>query len=64
MKMPPPIDDENLPPEENSLPEFDVRGIVGRIKKLELGDYLYAIGAGVMAFRQIRKHRKEHKDDE
>lgn len=56
MTMPPPLEDEK----DEDEPEIDVRGIIGRIKKLELGDYLYAIGAGVRAFHDIRKHRKEH----
>lgn len=60
MTMPPPLENDE---EDDDEPELDVQGIFGRIKKLELGDYLYAIGAGFRAFHDIRKHRKDENEN-
>lgn len=65
MGMPPPMDaEDDLPDDEDNLPKIDITGILGRVKKIGLGDYIYAIGAGIIAFREARKRRYDHDTEE
>lgn len=55
MAMPPPLHPE-FEREEDS--PCDIREVIGKkIKKLGLADYLDAIGAGLIAFREARERR-------
>lgn len=61
MNMPPPLEPEFKRPEEKDEEDEtprDVRGLIGKIKKLGLGDYLSALGAGLIAFREARQKRE------
>ncbi len=60
MGMPPPMHEDDEDDDGPDLPQIDITGIMARVRKMGLGDYMYAIGAGLVAFREARKRRQEH----
>ncbi len=61
MGMPPPLEPERDDDEDtDTLHGIDVTGLIEKAKKLGISDYIYAIGAGIVAFREQRKRRQDH----
>lgn len=65
MSMPPPLEPKfERPEDEDHEAPRDVCGFLGKIKNLGLGDYLFAIGAGLRAFQESRQKRHDREPEE
>lgn len=65
MSMPPPLEPESDEKEDrDGPPRINLNGLVDRINKLGISDYIFALGAGLRAFHEVRKRRQDHDVDE
>ncbi len=63
--QPPPMGGKNEDnPDFDDRPDEEVQGLLKKIKSLGIADYLFAIGAGIAAFRSARSQRKNKKHPE
>ena len=64
MAMPPPLEPE-IEDDKDDVPNgVDLTGVIKKIQNLGISDYIFAIGTGIVAFRDARKRRTERENRE
>ncbi len=69
MSMPPPLEpkfekEEDPEDKESDICRSYVKQVLDRARKLGIGDYIAAFGAGLIAFKEARDKRHEREPEE
>ncbi len=68
MSMPPPLEPkfekEDPDDKETDICQSYVKRVLDRARKLGIGDYIAAFGAGLIAFKEARDKRHEREPEE
>ena len=67
MSMPPPVDDnpnETQSPSPGAVPRIDLRAIGAKLRENDIGNLIFSLGAGLVAFNEARKFRKQKNGDQ
>lgn len=64
MSMPPPVNEDVREEKEStspSNPEINLREIARKLGENDIGNLIFSLGAGIIAFREARKYRRDQK---